>query len=157
MTLHQQVCLWLQHCWESHDTVWMTLEAMVISIWTISCIYKDVVLTVESSLLYRKDYLILIMGIPKPGKTIFVLKWDPELVKFLVTFELWYHLDSSAAITITYNALESIGHAFHWRAIYRSLLGIFLILTHWGRDKWTPFRRRHFQMHFLEWKCLNFD
>ena len=28
-------------------------------------------------------------------------------------------------------------------------------LTHWGRDKWTPFGRRHFQMHFLEWKCLN--
>ena len=31
------------------------------------------------------------------------------------------------------------------------------LLTHWGRDKWTPFRRRHFQMHFLQWKCLNFD
>ena len=30
-------------------------------------------------------------------------------------------------------------------------------LTHWGRDKWTPFRRRHFQMHFLERKCLNSD
>ena len=30
-------------------------------------------------------------------------------------------------------------------------------LTHWGRDKWTSFRRRHFQMHFLEWKCLNSD
>ena len=30
-------------------------------------------------------------------------------------------------------------------------------LTHWGRDKWTPFRRRNFQMHFLEWKCLNSD
>ena len=30
-------------------------------------------------------------------------------------------------------------------------------LTHWSRDKWPPFRRRHFQMHFLEWKCLNFD
>ena len=29
-------------------------------------------------------------------------------------------------------------------------------LTHWGREKWTPFRRRHFQMHFLEWKCINF-
>ena len=28
-------------------------------------------------------------------------------------------------------------------------------LTHWGRDKSTPFRRRHFQMHFLEWKCIN--
>ena len=23
------------------------------------------------------------------------------------------------------------------------------VLTHWGRDKWTPFRRRQFQMHFL--------
>ena len=30
-------------------------------------------------------------------------------------------------------------------------------LTHWGRGKWTPFRRRHFQMHFLEWKYLNSD
>ena len=32
-----------------------------------------------------------------------------------------------------------------------------MTLTHWGRDKWTPFRRRHIQMHFLEWKCLNTD
>ena len=31
------------------------------------------------------------------------------------------------------------------------------VLTHWGRDKFPPFRRRHFQMHFLEWKCLYFD
>ena len=31
------------------------------------------------------------------------------------------------------------------------------ILTHWGRDKWPPFSRQHFQMHFLEWKCVNFD
>ena len=39
--------------------------------------------------------------------------------------------------------------------IYASLGGN--ELTHWGRDKWTPFRRRHFQMHFLQWKCLNSD
>ena len=32
-----------------------------------------------------------------------------------------------------------------------------LWLTHWGRDKWPPFQRRHFQMDFLEWKCINFD
>ena len=32
-----------------------------------------------------------------------------------------------------------------------------LVLTHWCRDKWTPFHRRHFQTHCLEWKCLNFD
>ena len=28
------------------------------------------------------------------------------------------------------------------------------ILTDWGRGKWTPFGRQHFQVHFLEWKCL---
>ena len=32
-----------------------------------------------------------------------------------------------------------------------------LLLIHWGRDKWPPFSRRHFQMHFVEWKCINFD
>ena len=26
-----------------------------------------------------------------------------------------------------------------------------------AETKWTPFRRRHFQMHFLEWKYVNFD
>ena len=25
-----------------------------------------------------------------------------------------------------------------------------------AETKWTPFRRRHFQVHFLEWKCMNF-
>ena len=28
-------------------------------------------------------------------------------------------------------------------------------LTDWGRHKWPPFSGRHFQLHFLEWKCLN--
>ena len=27
----------------------------------------------------------------------------------------------------------------------------------WTRKKWSPFRRRQFQMHFREWKCMNFD
>ena len=26
-----------------------------------------------------------------------------------------------------------------------------------AETKWTPFRRRHLQVHFLEWKCLNSD
>ena len=30
-------------------------------------------------------------------------------------------------------------------------------LTHWAETKWPPFSRRHFQVHFLEWKCMNFD
>ena len=26
-----------------------------------------------------------------------------------------------------------------------------------AETKWTPFSRRHFEVHFLEWKCLNSD
>ena len=29
-------------------------------------------------------------------------------------------------------------------------------LTHWGREKWPTFPRRHFQMYFLQRKCFNF-
>ena len=28
--------------------------------------------------------------------------------------------------------------------------------TNWGRDKMAAISRRHFQMYFLEWKCINF-
>ena len=27
----------------------------------------------------------------------------------------------------------------------------------YAETKWTPFRRRYFHMHFLEWKCINFN
>ena len=29
-------------------------------------------------------------------------------------------------------------------------------LTYWGQDKMAAISRRHFQMHFLEWKGMNF-
>ena len=32
-----------------------------------------------------------------------------------------------------------------------------ILLTHWGRYKMTAISRRYFQIHFLEWKCVNFD
>ena len=28
--------------------------------------------------------------------------------------------------------------------------------THWIQTKWPPFSRRHFQMHFPQWKSLNY-
>ena len=31
------------------------------------------------------------------------------------------------------------------------------VLTHLPWTKWPSFRRRHFQMHFLDWKRLNFE
>ena len=42
------------------------------------------------------------------------------------------------------------------------LMPIFIRYTKWSNfavpeTKWTPYPRRHFKMHFLEWKCVNFD
>ena len=44
-----------------------------------------------------------------------------------------------------------------WAILCFPLLHISTDLTHWGRDKMAAVSRRHFQMHFLEWKCINFD
>ena len=30
-------------------------------------------------------------------------------------------------------------------------------LTHWGGDKMAAIYQTTIQMHFLEWKCINFD
>ena len=37
------------------------------------------------------------------------------------------------------------------------LLCLCVILHIEAETKWSPFFRRHFQMHFREWKCMNFD
>ena len=45
--------------------------------------------------------------------------------------------------------------AFHTSACVYTKPSVWeLILTHWGRDKLDQLRRRHFQVHFLEWKYL---
>ena len=31
-----------------------------------------------------------------------------------------------------------------------------MLLTHWGRDKMAAIIQQHFEMDFLEWKCMNF-
>ena len=43
----------------------------------------------------------------------------------------------------------------------KNSLGMIQVQALWihieADTKWPPFSRRHFQMHFLEWKCMNFD
>ena len=38
-----------------------------------------------------------------------------------------------------------------------TLPGVMQIWHIEAETKWPPFSRRHFQMDFLEWKCMNFD
>ena len=48
-------------------------------------------------------------------------------------------------------------HIICYQAIaFTALVPFVLILTHWGWDKMVAISQTTFQMHFLEWKCLNF-
>ena len=41
---------------------------------------------------------------------------------------------------------------------YQTLLKLgVVVLTPWGRDKIAAIFQSHFQMRFLEWKCVNID
>ena len=60
------------------------------------------------------------------------LKWNSCETYFCLAWKIW----SDMFATVRHELLIS--------------------LTYWGRDKWPPFHRRNFQMHFLEWKLLNF-
>ena len=44
-----------------------------------------------------------------------------------------------------------------WIFFHLMTLSCLAELIHWGRDKMAAISRRHFQMYFLEWKCINFD
>ena len=43
-----------------------------------------------------------------------------------------------------------------WKNKLSGRSGVEYSQTHWAETKWPPFSRRHFQMHFLGWKCMNF-
>ena len=96
----------------------------------------------------------------------------------------WYYTTKCSAICITYHddhikisivswerdtcivaaALLSIVNISGKNSFHKDLFCVMVshtkmldYLTHWGREKWTPFHRQHFQMYFLQWKCLNSD
>ena len=53
-----------------------------------------------------------------------------------------------------YQKSMPVSHAFQMNDI----TGVALFVYHIEAEtKWSPFRRRHFEMHFSEWKCINFD
>ena len=77
--------------------------------------------------------------------------WKISLKKFCKNFFPGVYITNCFVVFSLFTC-----HAFH------QFLGPFTAhvsfpLTHWDQDKWPPFSRRHFQMHFLEWKCINSD
>ena len=65
-------------------------------------------------------------------------------------YSLWHHCNDGFTWCIYPYPLVLITHGTSYNQIISWL-------SHWGREQWTPFSRRHFQMHFLQWKCMNFD
>ena len=93
--------------------------------------------------------------LPTKSSSMIYLNWGSDgcirLVYFFVLFcnlpplILSRTFDLSSLVTYNYGSCCFVeDHHFQY-------------ISHWGRDKWTPFRRRHFQIHFLEWKWLNSD
>ena len=81
------------------------------------------------------------------------------------------HIDGDACLTVECDSLslfteftlthhDLLPRVDICNIIYR---GVFRLgchrfrLTHWGRDKVAAISQTRFEMHFLEWKCLNFD
>ena len=75
-------------------------------------------------------------------------KWRP----FCLSLSLIAFNQALTTVSMSLMYLLWIEHV-----ILSRLFRIRVQLSHWGQDKWTPFRRRHFQMHFLQWKCYNYD
>ena len=67
--------------------------------------------------------------------------------RILRCFLLTYNLQPRGTNTtdIQHNRYTNTTNALWWR-----------LLTHWAETKWQPFSKRNFQMHFREWKYVNF-
>ena len=85
---------------------------------------------------------------------------------YLIRFLLWSMPTTQKASIISDNYITVCLAPFQIRAFICTVL--MRLKSHWNispvvnkhteaETKWTPFRRRHFQMHFLEWKCTNLD
>ena len=71
------------------------------------------------------------------------------------TYDLYMHCEmrtSNGEFVASSQSLVPVSYCIHKSETSAARHG----LTHWGQGKWTPFCRRHFQAHFLEWKYLNF-
>ena len=127
--------------------------------------------------------LIFNMGIAIPGKTVFLIEtapwWhymatyisvnigsDNGLIHESVKPLPWTNVDlrSKVFCGIHHRAIsrEGLTNLFRNMCLVMILLKL---LPHLSRPityhieaeaKWMPFRRRHFQVHFLEWRCLNY-
>ena len=79
----------------------------------------------------------------------------PVTLSFDVFFDLrslWHHCSA-----VMHICTSKLGHPWRGDWLVACLVLQAITITHWGRDKWPPLFRRHFQMHFLEWKCVNLD
>ena len=49
-------------------------------------------------------------------------------------------------------------YGVHWEGYFiDAIYDSYGLLHIEAETKWLPFTRLQFQMHFLEWKCINFD
>ena len=98
--------------------------------------------------------------------------WLPRRIQEMPTIDLTWLGKGMLMLSPCYNSqwYQATIHYPKLAEIRKHYQIVLMQLTFWTRNgksdfvvshmeaetKWTPFRRRHFQVHFLEWKCKNF-
>ena len=109
-------------------------SSSMISVILNDCAYSDVI--VHAYLLCVYIFFLHILYY-EYVINVYIIQWHFIQNSKLVTFKILYFIIPSAKYWPFCSGLNA--------------------LTHWAKTKWSSFSRQHFQMHFLEWKCINFN
>ena len=88
----------------------------------------------------------------------FLSRLDDKYIVFIIFDNnlVW----QSSGTLLSFNGSQLIIHikASRWLWLVPYIRGLVLGWQNLEAEtKWPPFSRRHFQTHFLEWNCMNFD
>ena len=97
--------------------------------------------------------------------------WDPGTDPNVISMNAWEltHMEAGTLLTGPFqyenhlscyddsHSEDKMAIRIYYLCNGNSYTGKMVSLHIGAKIKWLPFRRQYFQMHFLEWKCMNFD
>ena len=69
----------------------------------------------------------------------------------------WWLIEAVVSYMVKSMAVNDQGISSHWVEWNIPISAPEWLTNIEAETKWPTFRRRHVQMHFLEWKCIDFD
>ena len=98
-----------------------------------------------------------------PRKTIAHNGCRNNVEKFVYTRKMWSNIHQKKLSPFSLSdeicpmsCFDFFCFSYVIRSVYTHVINSLMLLTHWVETKLPPFRRPHFEMRFLEWKCMDF-